>query len=299
MASTSSKNTHTPVYHPPQNVALMTALGKLIDVCKLVLTHYVKGDYVEGVELTHAMGVQTRLEKYSQAYSKTRDASECHTGVFDKVYENNKKAIIEETLDNFDWLKKQNIVVEFIKGGTYNIHLSEIYNIANDIQVLRTSELLHLTDEEKKNVDELKWVNGIKLNLLRIFKTLAKTDEDVACITRKMVELEILLDIGTAPTPEATPGQFDLSGVTGLINQVAPGLVPSDFNVNELLSPQGPMGGIFKNVMSMVNDPEGMEKIKNTFGGMMSNFNIPTTAPERKDEGVAQIENGVADVKVV
>lgn len=301
MASNSSSSSTDKEDVKVNGVAFMSALGKLIVVCTDIMKHYIQGGYVEGAELKSAEALAFHLSRYKKAYDRSRDTPACHTKLFEPVLRPLISRVIKEGIDSDEWIKKGNIEVQFASMANIRIAVSTIYSIASDISKIRKAELEGATEEEKSKAPELVWTDFIKLNLYRMLKALSRNESEMTSMSTCVVELEVNLDIGTPPdNTSGGAGSIDLSGMTNLINQVAPGMVPENLDTTQLFSPEGPIGGVVNNVMTMMNDPNSMEQIKKAFGGMMNNF-VPQRPSTNNDSkpGVAPIEGGVSDIQVI
>lgn len=218
------------------------------------------------------------LNRYKSIYTATKPSE--HFGYFETLLEDKRKFILN-TLDNDDWLKNGNIVIQFgegIKGLSdkckdIKILLSNIYNCAIELQESAKKLVSDLSDEYAQNRDLIR-PSIILLHLMRIFYAICE-EEDKKTIGLIVTKLEIDLNIKVRTVKSFTPSLGGESGFEGIFNIAKSAMAAGGIELPEEI--QAPTNDQFKEVMQTLFSNDGAKSIFQKLAASLQNNDDVTT----------------------
>ncbi len=213
----------------------------------------------------------TFLNRYKSIYIATKPLE--HFDYFETLLENQRENIFK-TLENDDWLKNGNIIIQFgegIKGLSekckdIKILLSNIYNCALDLQESAKKLVSDLSDEYSQNRDLIR-PSILLLHLMRIFYAICE-ENDRKPIGDIVTTLEVDLNIRvkTVKPPQIFNGESSFEGIFNMAKTAmqAGGIeLPDDI--------KAPTNDQFQEVLTTLFTNDGTKSLFQKFAASLKN----------------------------
>ena len=213
------------------------------------------------------------LNRYKSIYTATKPSE--HFIYFEKLLADKRKWILN-TLENDDWLKNGNIIIQFgegVKGLSekckdIKILLSKVYTCALELQESAKKLVSDLSDEYAQNKDLIR-PSIILLHLMRIFYAISN-DEDKKQLGDIVTTLETDLNIKVKTVkPQFTPSLRGASGFEDIFNIAKTAMKAGGIDLPDEI--QAPTNDQFTEVMNTLFSNDSTKSLFQKFAASLQN----------------------------